>query len=201
MGGLSNSQKLGGNAPLAPPVRKYKAAERHQERSGLRRSFVASSCSSAGTQKHSPDTSQPGDAPESRLPFRAVQTRVFETCRGTTTSGWPSSAPYKAAGDGRPLLSSQAIAESAPGTGRPCRRCPTRYRPRSSAWEGLEARVVLRRRRTAGRAVLPSRVPAFPASRWPERYGHSRPARYSTGAGPCASRRRLGKVSLFLVAA
>ncbi len=70
----------------------------------------------------------------------------------------------------------------------------------SSASEDWAARAVLRRRRTAGRAELPSLAPASRASRSPVRCGRFRRAKCSSEEVRCAFRCRPGKVFLFLVA-
>ncbi len=104
--------------------------------------------------------------------------------------GSPFFGLHRAKADDLPQASGQGVDENGPSSEHlfPC--CPKRCRPRSSVLEGWEGRVVLRHRRRAGRAELPSRAPAFPESRSPERYVRSQPERCSSEADLSAFRCR-----------
>src|SRR5579862_879896 len=104
--------------------------------------------------------------------------------------GSPFFGLHRAKADDLPPASARGVDENGPGSEHlfPC--CPKRCRPHSSVSEGWEGRAVLRHRRRVGRAELPSRAPAFPESRLPERCVHSRLARCSSEADLSAFRCR-----------
>ncbi len=115
-------------------------------------------------------------------------------------TGWPFSGPCTPAIGGRLRRSDPSIGGGVPAGAHlfPC--CPMQSRRRISASEDSATRAVLLRRRTTGRAELPSLAPVFRASRSPVLYGHFRRARCNNGVVPCASRYHPEKVSSFRVA-
>ncbi len=105
-------------------------------------------------------------------------------------TGSPFFGLHRAKADDLPPASGRGVDENGPSSEHlfPC--CPKRCRPRSSVSEGWEERAVLRLRKRAGRAGLPSRAPAFLESRSPERYVRSQLARCSSEADLSAFRCR-----------
>ncbi len=137
-----------------------------------------------------------GRSPESSRETANLHFGMFRV----NVSGWPSSEPCKAGADGRLLQCDPSACETCSADAPLSRNCPKRYRRRSCASEGWGVREVLLRHRRVDRVELPKRAPFSRAFRWPEPYGHSQHAIYSSEEVPFVFRYPLESI-FFLRAA